>query len=88
MLLSQNPPFHVRHLPLDPLRVTVLPLIREQRRQIARTIQRVEILLSQYPPPPGALLTPSTSRWTRIRSGQRTSVASGSRDTAPDFPHS
>ena len=29
MLLSQHPPHHTKHLPLDPLRLRMLPLARE-----------------------------------------------------------
>ncbi len=50
MLLSKYPPTYAKHLPLDPLCVSVLPLVREIRRQIARTRQRVGMLLSKHPP--------------------------------------
>ena len=49
MLLAEYPPVHTKHIPVDPLRLRVLPLAKERRCQIARTRQRVRMLLAEYP---------------------------------------
>ena len=51
MLLAEYAPPRTKHLPVDLLRLRVLPWVRERQCQIARTLQRVRMLLAEYPPP-------------------------------------